>query len=93
MWMYPIFIYFLYPPSMNIILNVKRAFSLQIIYTICNILFIFSLKNLVEEILYYPYPLYIINLLGIILSPLIFISTAIFISLSIIFIIDSYLFK
>lgn len=90
MWMYPILIYFLYPFSMNIILNVKRAFILQIIYTICSILFILSLKSLVGEFLYYPYPQYIINLLAIISAPLMFIATAIFILLSIIFIIDSY---
>ena len=91
-WVYPLIIYFLCIESNNIRINARKAFVLQLTYTIINIVFIASIKKIVGKILYYPYPQHLLNLIASIAAPLIFTVTSIFIVLSLIFIIDNYSF-
>lgn len=92
-WAYPLIVYFLCIGSNNIRINARKAFILQVMYTIINIVFITSIREIVGKLIYYPYPQYVLNLLASIAGPLIFTVTSVFIVLSLIFIIDNYSFK
>lgn len=92
-WAYPLIVYFLCIGSNNIRINARKAFILQVTYTIINIVFITSIREIVGKLIYYPYPQYVLNLLASIVGPLIFTVTSVFIVLSLIFIIDNYSFK
>ena len=92
-WAYPLIVYFLCIGSNNIRINARKAFILQVTYTIINIVFITSIREIVGKLIYYPYPQYVLNLLASIAGPLIFTVTSVFIVLSLIFIIDNYSFK
>ncbi|MDU4326303.1 MAG: hypothetical protein E7I48_13130 [Clostridium celatum] len=92
-WAYPLIVYFLCIGSNNIRINARKAFILQVTYTIINIVFITSIRKIVGNLIYYPYPQYVLNLLASIVGPLIFTVTSVFIVLSLIFIIDNYSFK
>ena len=89
-WIYPLVVYIFEKRSTYVKINSKRAFRLQSIYTLVNIIFIIILKLIIQISLKNPYPLYILMIISNISAPIIFVTTAIFVIVSLFNILKTY---
>lgn len=89
-WFYPIIIYYFNSKKKYIEYHCKKAFILQLIYFILSIFFIGLIKYLTNYALGIPYPIYTLKLISTFIPPIVFINTAIFVILSLSYIISAF---